>query len=377
MKKLIIFKSLLHDQESVLKVRRGLMAALENWEVKVCNPADYDGGEAVCFIGTGGTEETFRECFEKLKAPITLLSDSYHNSFAASFEIASFLEQRGIRHKLVNIPLGCTDFSEYKELFEEGLSIYDDPKVKKYLSESVIGLIGGASSWLISSDIDKEAVSSEYGARFIDIPIQELEDSYKSRTSAATPFAEAERMYIALKSIVSKYGLTALTLKCFDLLRPCGTTACLALARLNDEGIISGCEGDIPTMWTMMAIYALTGKAPFMANPSSSDSGHNTVDFAHCTIPLKMVSSYVLTTHFESGIGIGIKGKLPEGEYCIMKIGGRKLDKVFQVKGRIVCNTDIKERCRTQIRFEFESAQDFNAFMSNRLGNHIVLFPAN
>lgn len=100
MKKLIIFKSLLHDQESVLKVRRGLMAALENWEVKVCNPADYDGGEAVCFIGTGGTEEAFRECFEKLKAPITLLSDSYHNSFAASFEIASFLEQRGIRHKL-------------------------------------------------------------------------------------------------------------------------------------------------------------------------------------------------------------------------------------------------------------------------------------
>jgi hypothetical protein len=259
-------------------------------------------------------------------------------------------------------------------LFEVN-SLHLNPKVKKYLSESVIGLVGGASSWLISSDIDKESVSKRFGARFIDIPIKELEDAYKSLTSASTPLAEAERMYVALKSIVSKYELIALTIKCFDLLKPCGTTACLALSKLNDEGIISGCEGDIPTMWTMMVAYAMTGKAPFMANPSSSDIGKNTVDFAHCTIPLNMVSSYALTTHFESGIGIGIKGKLPEGEYYVMKIGGRNLEKLFMVKGHIICNTEIKERCRTQVRFEFATSQDFSAFMAKRLGNHIVLFP--
>lgn len=124
-----------------------------------------------------------------------------------------------------------------------------------------------------------------------------------------------------------------------------------------------------------MVAYAMTGKAPFMANPSSSDIGKNTVDFAHCTIPLNMVSSYTLTTHFESGIGIGIKGKLPEGEYYVMKIGGRNLEKLFMVKGHIICNTEIKERCRTQVRFEFATSQDFSAFMAKRLGNHIVLFP--
>ena len=375
MKKILVLKSPLHDQKSVLQVRRGLMDALKKWGVEICDPTDNISEDVVCFIGTGGTEETFRECYDKLKAPITILSDGYHNSFAASFEIASFLEQKGIPHKLVNIPLDCNDFGQYKELFEDDLSVYDNPKVKKYLSESVIGLVGGASSWLISSDIDKESVSKRFGARFIDIPIKELEDAYKSLSSASTPLAEAERMYVALKSIVSKYELTALTIKCFDLLKPCGTTACLALSKLNDEGIISGCEGDIPTMWTMMVAYAMTGKAPFMANPSSSDIGKNTVDFAHCTIPLNMVSSYALTTHFESGIGIGIKGKLPEGEYYVMKIGGRNLEKLFMVKGHIICNTEIKERCRTQVRFEFATSQDFSAFMAKRLGNHIVLFP--
>ena len=100
MKKLIIFKSLLHDQESVLKVRRGLMAALENWEVKVCNPADYDGGEAVCFIGTGGTEEAFRECFEKLKAPITLLSDSYHSRYGIKCLLGA---SRGVERSIVSL----------------------------------------------------------------------------------------------------------------------------------------------------------------------------------------------------------------------------------------------------------------------------------
>ena len=178
-------------------------------------------------------------------------------------------------------------------------------------------------------------------------------------------------MFTGHISVQNPYGLGR---KCFDLLESCRTTSCLALARLSDEGIISGCEGDIPSLWTLIVAKALTGRPAFMANPSSSNRAAGTVDFAHCTIPLSMCKSYTLPSHFESGIGIGIAGILPECPCSIMKIGGPRLDKVYQAKGTIVCNTRIPERCRTQIRFQFPSRAEFARFMANRLGNHIVLY---
>ena len=188
--------------------------------------------------------------------------------------------------------------------------------------------------------------------------------------------SQSRDMEKALMKLVEKYRLTALTVKCFDLLDSCRTTACLALARLNDDGIVSGCEGDIPALWTMMAVYARRGKVPFMANPSSSDRERLRVDFAHCTVPTSMTESFTLPTHFESGIGVGIAGILPTGRYSVVKIGGRRLDRFYGAEGTVTANTKIVQRCRTQVSFRFDSPEDFDRFFANRLGNHIVLVPA-
>ena len=47
-----------------------------------------------------------------------------------------------------------------------------------------------------------------------------------------------------------------------------GTTGCLALALLNDEGIPAGCEGDLQSIFTLLIAKTLTGQAGFMANPA-------------------------------------------------------------------------------------------------------------
>lgn len=387
---IIVFASALHDIASVLERREEALRSYAGEEITLYGyDADLSGVEnPVCFIATGGTEELFERVWEKLPRPVVLLSDGYHNSLAAAFEIASFLEQKGVEHRLINLPLEgdgqeAAQVREYSEA-QVSESPYGNPAVMEALSKSRIGLIGGASSWLISSGIDPAGVAARFGAEFIDINIRELEEEYRAtapapaQDAAATysreALADAERMYRALKAVCLKYRLTALTIKCFDLLESCRTTSCLALARLSDEGIISGCEGDIPSLWSLIVAHALTGRPAFMANPSSSNPAAATVDFAHCTIPISMTSSYTLPSHFESGIGIGIAGILPEGPCKILKIGGPLLDKVFRAEGSIVCNTRIAERCRTQIRFQFPSKASFDRFMANRLGNHIVLF---
>ena len=427
---LVIFSSALHDNTSVMGSRLELFEGLRRFaELDIVYPSmlaaaasingQIDGGthtgrtlvdsaneKTLCFIATGGTEEIFRNYAEALPRPVLLLSDGLHNSFAASFEIKSYLAQHGIASTLFNAPLDENP-EFYKELEESlfGSEPVPDtltpseplpkfPKaVVKAFEKTRIGLIGGASDWLIASGIDREAVTKSYGATFVDIPLRDLEVAFAAMpddtpelrsvcarlerflTDDRTPeqLREAARMYLALRKLCLENNLNALTIKCFGLLNSCRTTACLALSLLNDEGIVSGCEGDIPALWTMLYTRYAFGEPAFMANPSSSNRREWTIDFAHCTIPLSMVHGYRLPSHFESQTGIGIAGSVPSGRYRILKLFGAQLDQYYEATGDIIMNTNIPQRCRTQIRFRFASEAEFDRFFRVSKGNHIIL----
>ncbi len=429
---LVIFSSMLHDNESVMNSRKELFDGIRSFaNLEITYPSSLaagsptlesliDGGnryasrtlphegscKTVCFIATGGTEEIFRNYVEALPRPVLLLCDGLHNSFAASCEIRTYLSRLGIKSLLMNAPLDCgPEFFAYMEDALFGAEQARDlpspseplPKFPKSLLRAFerkrIGLVGGASGWLIASDIDRTAVEQTYGVKFVDIPLSELEENFAAVTDNdpalsgivekmggylsgdRTPddLRQAARMYAALKKLCSDNELNALTLKCFGILNSCNTTACLALSLLNDEGIVSGCEGDIPALWTMMYVNYAYGEPAFMANPSSSNRKEMTVDFAHCTIPLKMVHGYRLPSHFESNSGIGIAGSVPSGRYRIVKIYGNALDQYYETTGDLLMNTNIPQRCRTQIRFRFASEEEFDRFMCVSKGNHIIL----
>ena len=295
----------------------------------------------------------------------------------------------------------CTEAASAKAANAEATSA---ESLVKALGGCTIGLIGEASPWLIASGIDKEALSERCGVSFREISIGTLADKYlvyrelwKNHTLSAGARAELDEvlcrfscslegdrttedlsdaaiMYLALASICKEEHLDAVTVKCFDLLSSCKTTACLALALLNDNGVIAGCEGDIPSICTMLAIYKALGRPSFMANPASIDSDNLSIDFAHCTIPTVMVESCTLPSHFESGIGIGINGELPLGNYTLCKLSGKTLERSLICNGRLVKGEYLSNRCRTQVRFIFETKAEFDAFSKARVGNHIILF---
>ncbi len=430
--KLIIFASELHNNASVMNTRSEMFGELRKiTDLRIDYPTSLtantsriskyiDGGlpsddrpagdensVTVCFIATGGTEEIFRNYTDTLPEKVILLSDGFHNSLAAALEISTFLGSRGISYTHFNAPLDYnSDF--FKKMVESifsstesgpGQSSVSDaapdlPKaVRNALSKTRIGLIGGRSSWLIASDIDKEAVTKRFGTSFIDISIEEVEkafgmvspsnpkvtaivtrmERFLSPDRSGEDLLEAAKMYAALKGLCAKYNLNAITVKCFDLISGCRTTACLALALLNEEGIVSGCEGDIPALWTMLYAKLALGRASFVCNPSSMNSEELTLDLAHCTIPLNMVHGFRLPSHFESSIGIGIAGSVPSGKFEIIKFSGKELEHFYRAEGEVIMNTNIPQRCRTQLRFRFDNKECFDRFLSTDKGNHVVL----
>ena len=167
----------------------------------------------------------------------------------------------------------------------------------------------------------------------------------------------ALRIYEALKKLISKYSLSGLTIRCFDLLTSLHNTSCLALALLNEQGIIATCEGDVPSMLTMAIVKEKFNCSSFQVNPSYVNLRDMYAFFAHCTLPFDMCESFSFDTHFESGIGIGIKGKLDHGKVTVFKIN-RNLKDYEVFEGKIAENLSKPNLCRTQIKVLFNENID-------------------
>ena len=184
----------------------------------------------------------------------------------------------------------------------------------------------------------------------------------------------ALKIYSALHSLIKKYDLDGLTVRCFDLLGIYHNTSCLGLALLNSQGYVATCEGDVPSMLSMLIIKAACNKPSFQANPSKITFGQNednTVLFAHCTVPMSMCTDVNFMTHFESDLGIGIRGKLNPGEITIFKLS-RDLKTHLLVTGEIKSNPELTNYCRTQIEVKLQD-EDLYHLINKSYGNHVII----
>ena len=342
---------------------------------------DKNAPFSVFFIESGGSESKFLPYFEKADAPILLISNGKNNSLPASLEIKTYCN---LHDKQAVVLTGAE-----KNIAKLLRHIAKAMGAKASLKGNNLGVIGEPSDWLIASRVDYSLVKERFDINLIDISMDELkaeidknqlediphkstlDKKYKSKEV----LAGAYNIYSALKRLIKKYDLSGLTIRCFDLLGEYKNTACLALALLNEEGITSACEGDVPSLLTMHLLRALTGRSSFQANPSYMDEEKKTVLFAHCTLPLNMVSKYELLTHFESGLGIGIKGELSLGPVTISKLffdKNGKLDASISVVGTIKENCSLPGYCRTQIRVEL-SDYDYFVLLKEDFGNHVLI----
>ena len=368
----------LHDEQAVEAVTKDFLNSLNLEYSFKGNCYDDYGSHAlsVIYVRTGGTEGLFRRLLPRLQAlsaqPFCLLTSGKSNSLAASMEILSYLRQHAIKGEIVH---GSADYISRRLRLLAALG-----KARSQLCGTRLGIIGEPSDWLIASHADPVVVKQRLGIELVSIPMHELLEAIGEPDIAQTRSADpqdylpgAERIYEALKTIVSRHRLSGFTLRCFDLLTAVRNTGCLDLARLNSEGIVAGCEGDVPAMLTMTVVKALTGVSGFQANPAHIDTDNGELLMAHCTIPLNMVERYEFDTHFESGIGVGIHGIFPEGPVTVFKVSG-DLKRHFIAEGELIGNQYESNLCRTQVMLQLKP-EDARYFLTDPIGNHHIIVP--
>lgn len=351
----------------------------------------------IIYVRTGGTEGIFKSIFCKEGSlnipdgmPVRLLTSGKSNSLAASMEILSFLNRAGWPGEIIH---GSAE--EIALRLRDGFTKGGKSHVKEYgmgriLEGYKVGVVGKPSDWLISSDVDYAVAKERLGVEIVDIDINELvglaeEPDRKwleglklnppnkpkfGKSISGKDFSGSMDIYCAMKTLVERYGLAGVSLRCFDLLTALGNTGCMALAILNSQGVVATCEGDIPTLLSMCIAHQKFGISGFQANLSRIDG--DKMLFAHCTVPLNMVEEYSYDTHFESGIGVAVHGVLPAGAARIFKLSP-DCSEMFLEDVEILENQYNDCLCRTQILVDAPGLADY--FLRSPIGNHHVIIP--
>jgi len=388
----------LHDKAAIAEATKQFLGSLDvPFVLRDTDYSDY-GKHALnlLYIRTGGTEGIFKKLLPKLVSQssnksVYLLTSGKSNSLAASMEILSYLRQQGMNGEIIH---GSAEVisARLRLLARAG-------EARQRLRGMRLGIVGAPSDWLISSYADAYSVFQKWGITLVEIPMKELLRRYEAQTSPTLTECEtwltgtevppmtkpaaskvmsalpgALRIYKALKGLVDDCHLDGLTIRCFDLLSTVHNTGCIALARLNAEGIVAGCEGDVPAMLSMTITQALLGVAGFQANPARIDTTTGEMWFAHCTIPLNMIRQMALDTHFESGIGVGICGVAEKGPVTIFKTSGTD-NRFFVEEGMLTDCPSQPDLCRTQQVVTLAHKESTRYFLTQPIGNHHIIVP--
>ncbi|ABM81221.1 universally conserved protein [Hyperthermus butylicus DSM 5456] len=337
----------------------------------------------VAVVATGGSEELILSVVKAARgAPVLIVAQPYANSLPAALEAYPLL--RGGNTALVFLDsLDPSSVGAVRKLRSAVAGLRGAAKLRS----ARIGLIGEPSPWLVYSRTTLEKLRERLGAILVRIEMEELyelmdraepseelvERIYHGAAAVDVPrgrVPNALRVYLALRSIVEKHRLDAVTVECFRLIKERGTTACLALSLLNSEGVVAGCEADVPSTVTMLLLHTVSAGPVFMGNPSIVKG--DKLMIAHCTAPIAMGRRYTLHSHFESGLGVGISIQLEPGT----RVTIARFDPEFRVLrvGRgVVEESGLLSRlhCRTQLWIRLDGNAE--RIVEESIGNHYVV----
>ncbi len=343
----------------------------------------------VFVVATGGTEKALLDRIAERRSstgesPSLLVAHRDHNSLPAALETLARLHQDGQRGRIV---LGG-EVGDRPTLTE---ALHDIEVVHRF-KHCRLGLIGEPSPWLVASTPSADVVARSWGPTLVAVDMADVlavaqETPVAMGTKIAHRFSQHEpahalppagdvataaHLHPVLEHVSDHNELDAITVRCFDFLGALETSGCVALAQMNEDGFVAGCEGDVPSALALLWARYLLGQPGWIANPASLDVEADKIELAHCTIAPSMVQDVSLSSHFESGIGVGLHGRFEPGPITLIRIGGRELDEVWLAEGHIVDSLESTDRCRTQATVALESGR-VRELLEHPLGNHVVM----
>ncbi len=226
----------------------------------------------------------------------------------------------------------------------------DDKQVKERLGAEIVR-ISNNEVLKVHKAIDLKAAEAEAKEYWISKAKKIVEPKKEEIVNSA-------RLYLAMKELMIKHGATATTSShCMGA----PAKGCLTYSKLNDEGLVGACEGDIDSTLTMLMFQYAFGVPGFITDPVF-DTATNALIHFHCTCATKMdgVSGkrlpFSIRTQSDSerGVSLDVEQRIGEMVTCAKFIN---LDTMLISVGKIFKVTHDELGCRTQFWTEVADAR--------------------
>lgn len=204
-------------------------------------------------------------------------------------------------------------------------------------------------AWAAADKDQARAIADQWqlnASAVIDVSRETLE------TSAA--------MYLAEKAVMERHGANAITINCLGGFYGNHIHAypCLGFHQMNNEGLVGGCECDVPSAATMVTFTALTKGRPGYISDPVIDTAKRQIIYAHCVAsnrafgPEGPRNPYEILTHSEDRQGAAVRSDLPIGYMTTtLRIDSGRKQIVFH-QGRAMANDPDDRACRTKLAVE-------------------------
>ncbi|NQT18300.1 MAG: hypothetical protein HQ592_01250 [Planctomycetes bacterium] len=233
------------------------------------------------------------DLLEECSVPVLLwsLPGMETGALCGSQQLSAYLKQLGVPYQCVYGELDSADGLERAKAFLTAAAL------KKKMRRARIGLAGhrvvgmtevSASEMNLKKAVGPRVITLDMPrllARADEMPNEQARQTWQQLTSrsAACEVSEEEgldsmRVYAAIKELVDRHRLDALTIGCYPHLMG---RVCLAASLLADEGIPLGCEGDVNGAVGQLMLTLLTGE-PTHNTDWLEPLEDGSVVFTHC-----------------------------------------------------------------------------------------------
>jgi hypothetical protein len=184
---------------------------------------------------------------------------------------------------------------------------------------------------------------------------------------------ESCKLYILLRSLIEKEGLSAISIDCLNFSfspNPTLPLPCLSFTRLRDEGIAAPCEADVCGLLSSLLLQEISRRPSYFCNVSSVNTQKSSTVLRHCVAPLRLLGReapplpYNLRDYHGMGRGVTPEVEFPVGVEVTMGGFSKDLRNICLWPGRI--QAGIKDTDRPSFANAPPALQKMRMFCSNR-----------
>lgn len=276
--------------------------------VGAAKTAKDQGADFLLFlIGTWILADKVVDTIREVCLPVALWGIPEATSFSSvgANVLHGTFEELDIRHSLFY------GFSNDEDLQRDLAAFAKAAKSFRRLRGSRLGMLGGRSISAYPTSGDPNQIKQVFGVEVQHIDqmlllerardaargevaaAQELFSKRYSKVSANDETLDKSlRVYVALKHIYNEYGLDFLAVKCLEEFIDGYTSCCVAVALLNDEGIVTTCQADLNGALSMFIMEELSGEPAIFGDVNMVDKQSSVVRMINCgSMPTRLAGA--------------------------------------------------------------------------------------